>query len=149
PEIPALTVHPIQPRSLVRTGEVRRRTLAPRQEPFAVRAPRGLTLAPLDVKALRVLPDRLQEPIASLSLPRVLDDEKGLVDEPREQVEPLELVLPSPTDSNRGFERPAAHEHREPAQPRLLVAGQVVVAPLHRGAQGLVARQARHATAGQ
>src|SRR5437660_909647 len=87
-----------------------------------------------------ILSDRLEQPVARFGRSEFRCDQR-LDDELIEQLEYLLALDAIPAADVFGrLQRPAAGEHRQTAEEAALLVGQQRVAPVDRGAHGLVAR---------
>ena len=120
--------------------ELRVRVFRERDEVGKMSLAHGNSFAGFAQSILCILPHSLQHAIARLVCIGAVDQHERLIDQPAESLQRRDLVLLVAHDRRRGLQRPSADEDGKTAQPLLLVRRHVLVAPLQRCEQRLVAR---------
>ena len=120
----------------------------PARVPFA----HGFALAAVVQFLARILADGFQQRVACFIALLALCDHQRFVHQLRENIQHSSGLSSNPSSAANGFgglQRRAARKHRQSPQHDALGIGEQVVAPIDRGAQGLLARQGGAAAAGQ
>src|SRR4028119_2062019 len=124
PEVGVLFLQPFHPLYLIRPLKLWLRPLGEVEEELRVPPPRLVGLAALPQLLERVLPDRLQHPVAHLVAPRVRlghHDERLLHQPPEESKDLIRTRLSGRTNRLRRLQGEAPGEHTKPAEQDLLL----------------------------
>ena len=89
-----LNLQPVEPRGLIRSGQVRFRPLGERQKQFRVRAAREGSFARCLQTLAGELADRFEHPQTRQSVRAVLAKDQAVIDQPRAFVEHVALAGP-------------------------------------------------------
>ena len=130
-------IEPPQPVCLFWTVELRLGFLRHHEVEVEMTSPRGIGFLRFHQPVLRVLPNRLEHPIAWFGACQPLHHDEGLVDQPRQSLQDLEVAATA-AHVRRAFERPTVGEHRQHPKQTLLFGGKKVMAPLDGREQRLV-----------
>ena len=152
-DVLVLDVEHVGPGLLLGPFEVGRGPLRERDVELAVPGPHGVGLVRGGEALARVLPDGLEHAVAHTvrtAARTVGDDEQRPVGEALEEIQHRERAdgLGARDDLGR-VEREATGEHRQPREQASLGIRQQLVAPVHRRAERLLARDRRARTTGQ
>ena len=139
PQVVSLSGEPVLPGDAVRTGDAGDQGVREVGEVAGMRGPEPLAVAARVEVILRVLADRLEEPVAGLGRLRVGHDERSCDERGEELEHVVRLDDVARPDGFGRLEAEAAREHAEPLQQQLLARVEQVVRPVDRGAQRLVA----------